>query len=164
MSRKVFRRGVTTTSTTLSDIGEVGDERTIGPKRYRLVYTVATQAAKAILALDSTDAALASFQVQVAPASTSPVFGVNDTGATVAGSTYLWALVEGPFVADSTVLGNVASVAAEAILALDSTMKLGQFTTVASDQNRHQLGHSITSWTSVDSTQGTPTVWLKGMG
>jgi len=95
MSRKVFRRSVTTTSTALADLGEVGDERLEGGKHYRLVYTAASQKDDVFLALASADSSFASFQV-VAATNTVPVFGVNDTGASIAASTYFWALVKGP--------------------------------------------------------------------
>lgn len=164
MSRKVFRRAVTETSTTLSDLGEIGDKRFEDGKTYRLVYTVATQADKAILALDSTDASLASYQVQVVPASDSPVFGLNATGASIAGSTYFWCQVEGPFTADSTVIGNLASVDAEKALTLDSDKKIAEISIATSDHDVPILGQSLVSITSVDSTQGTPVIYLKCMG
>lgn len=95
MSRKVFRQGVTATSTTLSDVGEVGDERFTGGKKYRLVYTAATQIDDGFVAWATADSAWASYQV-VAAVNTLPIAGVNDTGASIAASTYFWAMVEGP--------------------------------------------------------------------
>lgn len=165
MARKVFRRSVTTTSTTLSDLGEIGDRRVEGAKTYRLVYTVATQAAKALLALDSADASLSSFQVQVQPSQYEPMWGVNDTGASIAGSTYFWSLVEGPYVVDSTVLTTLAAVAAESPLFIDADDALGSLTTVASLGGPFPIvGQSLVSIVSVATTQGTPTVLIKGIG
>ena len=164
MARKVFRRGVTTTSTSVTDLGEVGDYRIEGDKKYRLVYTVATQAAKAILQIDSTDASLASYQVQSVAASSSTVFGVNDTGASIAGSTYFWALVQGPWVADSTVLGTDTDLVAEHAIGLNSDKRIGKILTVTSDHDTHIWGQAIVAVTSVASLMGNKTILIKCMG
>ena len=164
MSRKAFAGGVTDTSTTLSNMGEVGDKRFVGGKTYRLVYAATTQAAKALLALDSTDAAMASYTVQAMPASSAPFWGINDTGATLASGTYFWSLVEGPFVADSTVIGNLSAVTTEKHLAIDSDIKISLMGTVTSNATSPVIGASIAAITSVDSTQGTPTIYIKGLG
>jgi len=164
MSRKVFRRAVTETSTTLSNLGEIGDVRVEDGKKYRLVYTGTSQAAKALLALDSGDSALASYLVQVAPASTSPVFGVNDTGASIASLTYFWALVEGPYAADSTIIGTDANLSAEQQIGLNSDKRIATITTVTSDHTVHVFGQSIVSVTSVASDMGTKYVFIKGSG
>ena len=95
MARKVFRRSVTTTSTSVSDLGEVGDERFEGGKYYRLVYTAAAQVDDGFLAWATADSSWASYQV-VAATNTVPVAGVNDTGASIAASTYFWAMERGP--------------------------------------------------------------------
>lgn len=164
MGRKVFRRSVTTTSTTLSDLGEIGDKRFEGGKTYRLVYAATTQASKALLALDSTDASLTSYTVQAVPASTTPVFGVNDTGGTLASGTYFWALVEGPFTADSTILGTDVDVVTESRLCLNSDKRIASVGTVASDHNVAEVGVAIVAITSVASLMGSKVIYLKGAG
>lgn len=162
MSRKVFRRSVTTTSTTLSDIGEIGDERFEGGKRYRLVYTAVSQAAKAFVALDSGDASLTSWQVQVTPSSTIPTFGVNDTGASIASGTYFWAMVEGPYVVDSTVLGSDADITTEAPLMLNSDVRIATLIGVATTAYPlPTIGQALVSITSVASSQGSKTIYFK---
>lgn len=164
MSRKAFSGGVTDTSTVLSNMGEIGDKRFVGGQTYRLVYCATTQAANAILALDSTDAALASYTVQSIPASSSPFWGINATGATLASGTYFWSLCEGPYVADSDLIGNVAAVTTEKYLSIDSDLKMSLMGTVTSDHTSPYVGASIAAVTSVDSTQGTPTIYIKGLG
>jgi hypothetical protein len=164
MAKKVFKTGVTTTSTTLTNMGEIGEERWEGGKKYRLVYTVASKTDKAILALDSTDSALASYTVQYVPASTSPVFGVNDTGGPIPALTYFWCMVEGPHVTNSGFLDSDAAIATESLLMLNSDKRWSQITTVTSLADRPEVGQAILAITSVPSTQGTPTIWVKGMG
>ena len=164
MSRKVFRRAVTETSTTLSDLGEIGDYRREGAKAYRLVYAATTQASKALLCLDSTDTALASYTVQAAPASTAPVYGVNNTGATLASGTYFWCMVEGPYVVDSTILGSDVDIVTEEAIGLNSDKLLATLVTATSDHITQPCGFAIVAITSTASTQGTPTVLIKGLG
>lgn len=161
MGRKAFRRGVTTTSTTLSDLGEIGDERFEGGKNYRLVYTVVSHIAKGIVALDSGDASMTSWRVQVAE-STGRTFGVNDTGASIASSTYFWAMVEGPWVADSTVLGTDVTITAEAPIMLNSDHRVATLVTLATTLNDHPvIGMSLVSIASDATTQTTKTVLIK---
>lgn len=164
MSRKAFSGPVTDTSTVLSDMGEIGDKRFVDGQTYRLVYAATTQAANAILALDSTDATMASYTVQALPASSSPFWGINATGATLASGTYFWSLVEGPYVANSDLMGNLSATTTEKYLAIDSDKKIGLMGTVTSDATSPVVGASIVAVTSVDSTQGTPTIYIKGLG
>ena len=164
MSRKVFRRGVTDTSTTLSDLGEIGDKRFEDGKTYRLVYAATTQIAKAILALDSTDASLASYTVQAVPASNATVYGVNDTGGTLASGTYFWCMAEGPYVVNSTILGSDVDIATEEPLGLNSDKRLATIVTATSDHLTQACGFALIAITSTASTQGTPTVLIKGLG
>jgi hypothetical protein len=163
MSRKVFRRSVTETSTTLSDLGEIGDKRFEDGKTYRLVYTAVSQEDDAILALDSADSALSSYQVQVAPASTSLVFGINATGATIATGSYFWAQVEGYWAAGSAVFDTDADVSAESPLVLNSDIKVGSV--LATDLQ--PFGTSLVSVTSVSTDKddsSTYGVYLKAGG
>lgn len=161
MGRKAYRRGITTTSTTLSDLGEIGDFRRVGNKSYKLCYAKASQASKALLMLESTDTTLSSFILQSMVASTDTVYGANDTGASLATGTYFWALVEGPFVVDSTNVDTDADIAVQAELYLNSD-KSRMCTTIVS--TAISLGHSLAAITSVESLVGTPTVYLKGLG
>jgi hypothetical protein len=163
MSRKAFRRGVTTTSTTLSDLGEIGDKRFEDGKTYRLVYAATTQADDAFLVLDSADAAISSYQVQVAGNSTELVFGVNATGASLASGTYFWAQVEGPWAAGSAKFSTLGTTAAELPLVLNSDLTMG--TVLAT--NVQPFGTtlvSVSSLTSVQDNATTYTVYLKAAG
>lgn len=164
MSRKVFRRGVTDTSTTLSDLGEIGDKRFEDGKTYRLVYCATTQANDAILYLDSVDTSLASYQVQVAVTDEDYPFCVNDTGATIASGTYFWGQAEGPWAAEYTAFSTKADIATENPLYMDADGKLG--TTIASDSTP-AVGQSIVSLTSVATNlddAGPYTVYIKMLG
>ena len=164
MARKAFRRSVTTTSTTLKDLGEIGDRRFEGDKTYRLCYAATTQAAKALLCLDSTDPTLTSYILQAAPSHETPVFGVNDTGAALASGTYFWALVEGPYVANSTSLGSDVNIVTEEPIGLNSDKLLATIVTATSDHATLPCGQALLAITSTATTQGTPTVWIKGLG
>ena len=164
MARKVFRRSVTETSTALSNLGEIGDRRFEDGKTYRLVYAATTQAAKALLVLDSTDASLASYTVQAAPASEATVYGVNDTGGVLASGTYFWCMVEGPYVANSTILGSEVDIVAEEPIGLNSDKLLATLVTATSDHATQACGFALVAITSTASTQGTPTVVIKGFG
>lgn len=164
MSRKAFRRSVTETSTALSDLGEIGDERFEDGKTYRLVYAATTQAAKSLLCLDSADATLVSYTVQAAPASNATVFGVNDTGGALASGTYFWCMVEGPYVANSTILGSDVDIATEEPIGLNSDKLLATIVTATSDHLTQPCGFALVAITSTATTQGTPTVYIKGLG
>ena len=162
MSRKAFKGGVTDTSTTLTNMGEVGDKRFEDGKTYRLVYCATTQADDAFLVLDSVDAALASYTVQAATASTQAVFGVNNTGSLASG-TYFWALCEGKWSAGSAKFSTLATIAAELPLVLNSDLTMGS--TLAS--NTQPFGTtlvSVSSLTSVTSATTTFDVYVKGIG
>lgn len=164
MSRKAFRRGVTTTSTTARDLGEVGDRRVVGGKVYRLVYTATTQAEDAILYLDSVDTSLASYQVQVCVTDEDYPFCVNDTGASIASGTYFWGQASGPWAANYTAFSTKADIEAEETIRLDADGKLG---TVIATDNSTALGQTIASLTSVatDADDAGPyTVYIKLLG
>lgn len=115
MGRKVFRRGVTTTSTTLADVGEIGDVRLVDGVSYRLVYTsasLASSGAGLILTLEDQ----ATFEVKaIAVAETQPVYAVNSTGGSVAALSYLWAMTHGPFAITSAMTSNSTIAANQAI-------------------------------------------------
>lgn len=163
MSRKAFRRGVTTTSTTLRDLGEVGDKRFEDGKTYRLVYCATTQANQALLFLDSVDASMASYTVQVAAASTNPVFCVNATGASLASGTYFWGQVEGPWAATYAAFSTKADIVAELPIVLDADKVMG--TTLITSS--FEFGQTLVSLTSVatDADDAGPyTVYLKCQG
>ena len=164
MSRKAFKGGVTDTSTTLSNMGEIGDRRFVGGKTYRLVYCATTQAEDAILYLDSVDTDLASYQVQACVTATNPAFGVNDTGATIASGTYFWCQSGGPWKGNYTAFSTKASTAAESPLYLDADGKIGS---TYSTDNSASIGQSIAALTSVASTlddAGPYTVYLRMLG
>jgi len=164
MSRKAFSGGVTTTSTVLSDMGEIGDRRFVGASTYRLVYCATTQTNDAILYLDSADTSITSFTVQVAVTDEDYPFCVNDTGATIASGTYIWGLAEGPWAAEYTAFSTKADIATENPLYMDADGKLG--TTIASDSTP-AVGQSIVSLTSVATDlddAGPYTVYIKMMG
>ena len=163
MSRKAFRRGATTTSTTLSDLGEIGDKRFEDGKTYRLVYAATTQANQALLYLDSADASLASYQVQAVDASTDAVWCVNATGASLASGTYFWGQVEGPWAATYAAFSTKADNAAESPIFLDADTVMG--TGLVS--GRESFGHTLVSLTSkaTDADDAGPyTVYLKCQG
>ena len=164
MARKAFRRGVGTTSTTLNDLGEIGDKRFVDGKTYRLVYCATTQANDAILYLDSSDTSITSFTVQVAVTDTDYPFCVNDTGATIASGTYFWGQAEGKWAAEYTAFSTKASCAVESALYMDADGKLG--TTIASDSSP-AVGQSIIALSSLASTlddAGPYTVYIKMLG
>jgi len=128
MSRKVFRRSVTTTSTTLKDIGEIGDKRFENGETYRLVYTSASLASGAILTYASATGS-ADYEVQTLTAHTQPVYGWNDTGATVPALSYFWALVEGNISLTSGLLG--AALTGATGVALNSAEKYIDWTSAS---------------------------------
>ena len=163
MSRKAFRRGVTTTSTAVTDLGEVGDKRFVDGKTYRLVYTATTQAAQALLHLDSADASLASYQVQVCAASTDSVFCVNATGAALASGTYFWGQVEGPWAATYAAFSTKADNVAESEIVLDADKVMGT-TLVTSSYKFGQTLVSLTSKATDADDAGPYTVYLKCQG
>lgn len=120
MSRKVFRRGVTETDTTLSNLGEIGDVRFEGGKQYRLVYTIASQADKAFLGWATADGNWGSYSVE-AGASTKPIVGYNATGASIAATTYFWALQDGSIAVLSGDLGGAIGASRYVALSSDET-------------------------------------------
>jgi hypothetical protein len=121
MSRKAFRRPVTETSTTLSDIGELGDVRFEDGKHYRLFYTAASIADGNYFTLQTSASGAAGYAVvDAAIASTAPniVMGKNETGGDLAAGSYFWGLQKGPITISSGELG--AALGAANFFYLDS--------------------------------------------
>lgn len=156
MGRKVFRRGVTTTSTTLADIGEIGDVRLLDGNKYRLVYTSASLASSgvaAVLTLVSTG----TYEVRkIAVAETEPVYAVNSTGADVPALSYFFAMTEGPLAITSAMTSNSTVAANQAI-----TMMAGEvFITWTSASTELPCGQACASFAS----NGSGTVLFRGLG
>ena len=116
-SKMVFKGAITDTSTVSDTIGELGDLRIEGGKKYRLCKSGATIAAADKWLMLDTDSDYHS--VKPLAAHTNTMFAVNDSGASLAADTYFWALVEGPL----TIVSedhDQADIAAGVPLMLDS--------------------------------------------
>ena len=159
MARKVFRRGVTVTSTTLADIGEIGDYRTVGDKKYRLVYTSASLASSGVAAVLTLESQQTWEVRKISVAETEPVWGVNATGASVPALSYLWAMVDGPLTISSAMTGSNDIVANQAI-----TMAAGEvfITWLSTTTTPNPCGTALQSLSSDGSTP--IVIHFKGQG
>jgi len=95
MAKHLWRRDVTDTSTTASDIGTPGEiRRESDGSIYRLVYASASMEDGNVFQLHSTSGS-DGYTGGNAWSLSVPVFGVNNTGASVAASAYFFAKIEG---------------------------------------------------------------------
>ncbi len=120
---KIFRRPVTDTSLTASDLGTPGEYRHESDGRmYQLVQAGSTVAAGAVLQLDAVSASVG-YIVDQAVGSDFPLRGINNSGVSLASSAYFFALVRGSVAAASIAIGSDVTMATNVALQLNSDVK-----------------------------------------
>ena len=157
--KSVFRGAITDTSTVAGYLGELGDIRIEGGKKYRLCKTGASVAAATKWLMLDTDSDYHS--VKTLAAHTNMIFAVNDSGASIAADTYFWALVEGPL----TIVSEdhtAVDIAAGTPIMLDTAEKVCVLADGAVAGVELKFGTSIAQIDSEDT--GDNVIWVRTFG
>jgi hypothetical protein len=112
LDNSLYRRDVSVTSLTASDLGTPGDYRTEGAKVYQLVYANVSLSHGAPYQYESATSGTDGYKVGVVHNTTTKADGVYNAGtASCAASTYFWGQVRGvgAVLASTTLASNVAA-------------------------------------------------------
>lgn len=162
---KIFRRGVSETSTLVQDLGVLGDIRQEADgKMYRLVKAGAALANGQLVQLDSVSGTGTSpWMVEGAHASTVPVFGARQAGS-VAAAGFCFVQCQGPITLTGTYVGSDLSIGLNQALELNSDKRLESFHTVTVDIDVPGCGQALMTRASDAASTVTFAMWLDGMG
>lgn len=167
MPKTIFRRDVTESSTTESDLGNVGElrEETDG-RVYRLVQAGASVADGGIVQLDSVSASTGVI-VEPPHAELTPIYGANQMGQSVAANGYFFVLVKGTCSVRSADIGSDLSMAAGTPpVGLNSDNRLESISSVvATNSEQVQIyGQFIESVSRASDATTTGRFYIHGLG
>lgn len=163
MAEGLWRRYVTETSATLSDMGApLGEVREEDGQRWKLCQAGAAIQNKQFVQLDSVSLS-AGYIVEPAYATASPIVGINVAGQSCAENGYLWIKVRGTCTVGADQFGTDATIASAAYLWLNSDKRLAAFLTASGGTNAPIVAQNGPASINSGTSGTTNTIYVMGL-